>query len=584
MQIIKHTATKLYQYFLNMKLTQKLILGFAFVVLLPTIILEYSLYNQNYNAALNQYVQNENASLEIAQKNLKIQLKEIEKSSDFLTNSNSLVSYLSGLYNSESEEVYYYIKDIQPLINHFLGSNDSIQNITFYSQRSYSLNWANRLHTVNELPFPRDSTLSSRDLINGIWYKATGNTETISFFQQIYSDNYSQAIAVLQINVSLISLMDSFSALTGDLYAFFSNDTEPLYFSEHRLSFVSSDSLSTDSVSKDHIIFCETNIDELQLIVFQKLDLHSALNYNGNTLLTLLILLALLLSAGYYFITVSITRRIVRLQKHISCVKADNLIPLADPEYKDEVGQLTSAYNHLINRINDLLFQIYHTELAKKDAEFYALQAQIEPHFLYNILENIHMSAEQANDTQTATMVTLLGKFMRYNLNTNTGIVHLFDELTHAKNYLDIHKIRMQERLNVQISVFTDIDDIACPRFILQPLLENALKYATIPNKTLIITITVKDRFEGTSCKDVLLEIHDNGSGMTQQELVQLQNSLKNTDYIRDTHIGLNSINNRLQTFYGNDYSLQIESRPMEGTSIIMYLKREVKSNENTSC
>lgn len=580
MDTLKRAITKIHNLFMNLKLSHKLLLGYIIIILLPTTVLEYSLYNQNYDSVLRQYIQNEKSALDIAQKNLNIQLNKIQESAAFLSSNSILNSYLNGVYDSQSEELYYYIKDIQPLLNYLLKSDSSIQNILFYGTKDYYLNWGNHLLTSHSSPLPDDLNASIKDLINGVWYKAPGESQTITYYQSLYNDNYSAAVTTLQVDVSLASLMENFASLSGTLYASFSNDTQPIRYKDDFLEYTTSDVIRT---SDEKISVCQTKVNELGLTIFQELDLESSLNYNGSTLLTLLLLLFLVLSAGYYGITTSITRRISRLQKHISQSQADSLVPLKGPGYHDEIGQLTSSYNHMVARINDLLYQIYHTELEKKDAEFYALQAQIEPHFLYNILENIHMSAEQAKDEQTAAMVISLGKFMRYNLNSNTGFVHLSDELMHAKNYLDIHKIRMQEKLIVRISVYTEIDDIMCPRFILQPLLENAIKHAKASAAPLTIELNVKDRYEEVPDGDVILEITDNGEGIPPGELEGLRRSLENTSYIRDAHIGLNSINNRLQAFFGNEYALEISSCQNEGTTVTIYLKRTGGNvNENT--
>ena len=571
MDTLKRAMKKLHHLFLDLKLSHKLLLGYIIIILLPTTVLEYALYNQNYNSVLKQYVQNEKSALDIAQKNLKIQLNKIQESADFLSSNSILNSYLNGIYDSQSEELYYYIKDIQPLLNYLLKSDSSIQNILFYGTKPYYLNWGDHLISSQTSPLPDDLNASIKDLINGVWYKAPQKADTITYYQCLYNGNYSAAVTTLQVDVSLASLMENFASLSGTLYASFSNDRNPIRFTGNSPEFTNFDPLTA---SDSQITVCETAIDELHLTIYQELDIASSLNYNGTTLLILLLLLFLVLSAGYYGITTSITRRISRLQNHISQSQADNLIPLKVPVYLDEIGQLTSSYNQMVTRINDLIYQIYHTELEKKDAEFYALQAQIEPHFLYNILENIHMSAEQSKDEQTAAMVISLGKFMRYNLNSNTGFVHLSDELLHAKNYLDIHKIRMQEKLIIRIAVFTEIDDIMCPRFILQPLLENAIKHARAAAFPLTIELNVRDRFETVPNCDVVLEITDNGEGILPEELANLSESLKNTNYIRDAHIGLNSINNRLQAFFGSDYALNIRSTKKEGTTVTIYLKR----------
>lgn len=573
---------KLYRAFMNLKISHKLLLGYIIVILIPTFFLEYTLYNQKYQFVLNRYIQNEKSALDMAQKNTKIQLNKIQESADFL-NSNSILNfYLNGFYNTQSEELYYYIKDIQPLLDYFLSSDTAIQNITFYSDSSFHLNWSGRLVHTTESPLPEDVEITMKDLIEGFWYKKPGDNSTLTFYQGLYNSNYSRSSAILCVNVSLASIMKNFSSLSGTVYARFSNDSRPLQLQGTALTSVSESILT--NIEND-IRFSETSLLNQNLQIYLQSDIATSLNYNGMDLLVLLLFLFLLLTIGYYAIALSITRRITRLQKHISQSEADNLVPLEERQYNDEVGQLTVTYNQMIKRINNLLYQIYHTEMEKKDAEFYALQAQIKPHFLYNILENIHMSAKQSGDGKTASMVTSLGKFMRYNLNSNTGVVHLAEELLHVRNFLDIHKIRMGERLVTEISVYTEIDDILCPRFILQPLLENAISHAQVFGGQLIITVSVKDRFPDRPDSDIVLEICDNGAPIPPEVLHNLTESLNHTTYSRDAHIGLNSINNRMQAFFGSDYKLHIDSKPNTGTCVTLFLKRAGESkNENFDC
>ena len=369
--------------------------------------------------------------------------------------------------------------------------------------------------------------------------------------------------------------MEHYSSLDGTLYMSFGSD--PLLLEYTRSSdgamAIRTTTLSPGEV-RDASLLTSVPAGGLGLTLLHIPDPLPSL-YTSNRVMAVSMLLLLFISTGLYlWIVTTISGRISRLQKHISESKADSLVPLTQTEYTDEIGHLTTSYNQMIDRINDLLIRIYSTELQKRDAEFYALQAQIEPHFLYNILENIHMSAEISGDHKTAAMVTSLGKFMRYNLNTNTGFVSLSDELSHARNYLDIHKIRMQDKLSVTISVFTDIEDIECPRFILQPLLENSLKHAPSGGGPLSIELTVRDREEGVFDGDVVLCIKDNGRGMSESELGQLRESLKSTSYPRDQHIGLCSINSRLQAFYGREFALEVASAPAVGFAVTMYLKR----------
>ena len=572
---MKAVLQKPYRGFMNMKLFHKFILIYVLVILLPTSILEMSLYRQSAKSVRDQYTLNESNALEGAGRNLYTQISNIRAAVGFMGSSNTLIQYLNGFYYTETEELYYYIRDIQPLLQYVSRADPAILDIDFYGFTDYHLNWTGRLHAASELVLPGDMPSDARSLTQGVWYKSPGETERIRYYQYLYDANYTAAVAVLVLEISLERLMENYSSLGGTLYLGF--DSDPFLFQfankESGAGEVLMTKLSADTLHGTPVLKSVPS-GGLGLTLFLSPDPLPSL-YNSNRVMVFSLLLLLFISTGLYlWIVTSISGRISLLQKHISESKADNLVPLAQTEFTDEIGHLTTSYNHMIDRINDLLVRIYSTEFQKRDAEFYALQAQIEPHFLYNILENIHMSAEVAGDSKTAAMVTSLGKFMRYNLNTDTGFVSLTDELTHARNYLDIHKIRMQDKLSVTISVFTDIEDIECPRFILQPLLENSLKHAPAGGEPLSIELTVRDREAEVLDGDVILRIKDNGRGMSEEELCQLKESLKNTALPRDQHIGLNSINSRLQAFYGREYALQVDSAPGSGFAVTMFLKR----------
>ena len=578
---LKKWCRKLYTGYMNLKLAHKFMLCYIFIILLPTLAFGFSLYFQNYGFVKEQYMKNEKFSMETSKKNLNMRLNKIEEAVNFLHSSKILLNYLGGFYDSEAEELYYYIKDIQPLLSYIRKTDPAITDIRFYASREHHLSWGGVLYHSANPTIPASLKELPQTLVYGAWYHEPGDTETISFYRSLYDFNYRDVVAVLRINVNLPALMDSFSSTSGALYFSFNNDTAPLLFSDQKLTVVPAVPTSGGRGS----VTMSVSVPELDCSVFLNIDRNSFWNGNSALLLSLLPLLIFLLSASYYWLIDSITRRLLRLERHINRSNVEHLVPLEEPEYHDEIDRLVSAYNRAIQRINDLLFQIYHMEIKKRDAEYYALQAQIEPHFLYNILENIHMSAEKANDRNTAEMVVSLGSFMRYNLNNNTGLVRLSSELTHAKNYLNLHKIRMRGDLRMEIFIFTDIGDVICPRFILQPLIENTLKHSGVTDGSLLISITVKDRYEGMEHSDVVLEVHDNGQGIDPQVLKQLRITLKSTEFVHDSHIGLSSISSRLQALFGYDYALKVESSSEKGTSVIIFLKRMGDAeDENTGC
>lgn len=143
------------------------------------------------------------------------------------------------------------------------------------------------------------------------------------------------------------------------------------------------------------------------------------------------------------------------------------------PVGKDEFGYLISNYNAMIARIDELVNRVQKVEILKKDAEFKMLQAQIQPHFLYNTLETMRMLARANDDSTVSEMAYSLGSLMRYSLsrkdNTTIG-----EEWEYLRQYLAIHKIRMPD-LQIEWEKDEAATSIPCPRFILQPLVENSI-------------------------------------------------------------------------------------------------------------
>jgi two-component system sensor histidine kinase YesM len=271
----------------------------------------------------------------------------------------------------------------------------------------------------------------------------------------------------------------------------------------------------------------------------------------------------------------SITGRLRAFNQYVMRMDVNNLKKFIVPDYKDEIGVVITSHNDMINRIIQLTNENFQSQIQKRDAQYYALQAQIKPHFIYNMLEIIRMSAETHNDTETADMLLALGKHMRYSLNMKTNRVSLENELCFAKNYLQMQKIRLKEKIEIEVSILTELDYVYCPRLILQPLLENAIKHGYRMGQRLKVSIFVKENSVSDSDSSILVEICDNGNGIDKEKLDLLKIGLEAGEDDCSQHIGLYNVNSRLITFYGSkEGRLYIKSSPGQGTIVAFCLKR----------
>ena len=164
----------------------------------------------------------------------------------------------------------------------------------------------------------------------------------------------------------------------------------------------------------------------------------------------------------------------------------------------------------MIIRIRDLISDLNIAELKKKEADFYALQAQIKPHFIYNALETVRMTAEINDDEEVADLTYSLGCFIRYNLTTGSEDSTLDKEFENAENYLQIYKVSLGSRLDYSLDYNQSISEIRCPAFILQPLVENCIHHGLSDAKTSIKI----DIYTNETPDEMCVTIADNGTGI----------------------------------------------------------------------
>lgn len=253
----------------------------------------------------------------------------------------------------------------------------------------------------------------------------------------------------------------------------------------------------------------------------------------------------------------------------------------------NEIGELAEYINIMLDEIDDLTKKIfvsqsnmYEMELSKKKAELSALQSQINPHFLYNTLESIKGYGYLLGSKEVVEITNSLSFIMRYCIK-GSEMVAAKDELNCILKYLNIINIRFENRFTLEILFSDEILELSIPRFILQPIIENAIYHGLEP-----ILNGGKLTVKGYLNKDQLIvfEIHDNGKGIPAASLQKIKSSLQNAlpDNVIDTNydrsIGLINIDTRLKCIYGNKYGLIIESQEAVGTSI--YLKMPVLETE----
>ncbi|QGQ99866.1 sensor histidine kinase [Paenibacillus psychroresistens] len=312
-------------------------------------------------------------------------------------------------------------------------------------------------------------------------------------------------------------------------------------------------------------------------IVYPSTELNKNRKYILNITLVILFVVILFI---YLFSLLShqyITKPIQLLGKTMKAVRNGNFsITLKVNNWQDDLSELSRNFNFMTHKISDLIESEYETKLRNKEAQIIALQTQINPHFLYNTLQTIGGRAVLNGDYEIHEMCSALGDMFRYSFYEGNKESTLGLELLHVNNYLYIQKIRFEEFLQTEIQVDEELVDSQMIRFVLQPIIENAIIHALgKTDKTQLHIIVTAKRDES----NIIISVSDDGPGIEPQHLGELMTILdqKTLSVFSGISIGLKNVHERLRMVYGAEYGISIKSSFGQGTTVfitIPYVKR----------
>lgn len=285
--------------------------------------------------------------------------------------------------------------------------------------------------------------------------------------------------------------------------------------------------------------------------------------------LLLLVILAILFFS--YLFTYRFSARVGALVQKIKVAETGDLTITQPIAGSDEIAYLDKQFSHMLKKLDKLIRKNYIQQLENKETQLRNLQLQINPHFLYNTLETISSIAAVNQAFVVCDMCEKLGEIFRYSLGKNYGeFVTISQELHHTQNYIFIQKIRYNERFEVFYNVEADVDRYMILRFILQPIVENAIVHG-LGNLTSKGTLEISIRRE----KDALLiVIEDDGVGMDAERVRDLNAFINEPKEVQDNKksIGIRNVNQRIQLSCGSQYGISIESNPYQGSRFYIRL------------
>jgi len=281
---------------------------------------------------------------------------------------------------------------------------------------------------------------------------------------------------------------------------------------------------------------------------------------------------AALVLASLFFVLIlssAIVKPIKQLASTMRLVERGDFDARVATDRKDEIGELSGSYNRMASEIKRLIHEDYLNKISQKELELQMLKNQINPHFLYNTLESIRMTAESDGNENVSDMLYALGNILRYGISLEKEIVTVREEIEHLKDYILLQQVRFCDIFEIRLDIDESICDLPILKLILQPIVENAI-YHGLSEVSLGGLITISGYGQNGN---IVFEIRDNGAGIRDKRLKELNDYICGKNDLFKS-IGLKNVQRRIELYYGLGYGLSINSAYGEGTVVLVMLRR----------
>lgn len=295
--------------------------------------------------------------------------------------------------------------------------------------------------------------------------------------------------------------------------------------------------------------------------------------YDNQIILLITSLMSMVLLITFsIFLANKISKPIVQLTSKMDSVKEGNFKASFYDDSFTETKQLSEGFNQLLQDIDELLVKNYEQQITERDIRLELLQAKINPHFLYNTLENIRYISLREGNAQAAELITSLSDLMRYSISSSSTSVFLYQELEYVRNYLFLQTARFSDRFTFQFNIEEELLDCKIMKMLVQPIVENAVLHG-LENKPedgkLVISAYSLDDYDYEIC------VEDNGVGMSETQLEQLDARLNSVYPQGEKHIGVCNVQHRIRLQYGTEYGVTYSSELDKGTRVQLRLPKK---------
>lgn len=560
---------KLLHWFNGIKLRYKLAIFYSLFCFLPVMLLFWLSFLQMRSIIDDKGKMNLQSYLQQSVSSMDRTLDGYNSLSDYIAFDRTLAEVFSMEYGTPYEQYEQLTQKVDPILRTASYFHGGMQQITIYTDNGM-VKHDTTVAPVSEI---EETDWYQKTLEHpGLNWFANYQEETLLSARKLAFSGAREGVNILYMDVDYQKLFTPYAeTLISECGLYITDQDGKLVFEESRFSgknqnydLTYSEFLEQrDRGSTDYIILCEqSNTTGWTVWLYQPVGLAGEAMRPIGVMAGVTILICIFAAVLAYFITSGmVSSRIERLTHFMQEVQEGSMDMQMESDDRDEIGMLYRGFGSMMKRIRTLINEVYLSKITQKEAELKALQAQINPHFLYNTLSLINWKALAAGEEDISRMTLALSTFYRTALNRGRNVLQVETELSNTRAYLEIQSMLHDGDFDYEIEAQTEILQCESLNLILQPLVENAIHHGIEEKTDGRGKITVRG-WKEDNC--VWFMVEDNGVGM-EQEVADKILTMESKGY------GVRNVDERIRLCYGEKYAMKVESVVGKGTKMTIH-------------
>ena len=566
---MQNKMKKLLHWFNGIKLRYKLAIFYSLFCFLPVMLLFWLSFLQMRSIIDDKGKMNLQSYLQQSVSSMDRTLDGYNSLSDYIAFDRTLAEVFSMEYGTPYEQYEQLTQKVDPILRTASYFHGGMQQITIYTDNGM-VKHDTTVAPVSEI---EETDWYQKTLEHpGLNWFANYQEETLFSARKLAFSGAREGVNILYMDVDYQKLFTPYAeTLISECGLYITDQDGKLVFEESRFSgknqnydLTYSEFLEQrDRGSTDYIILCEqSNTTGWTVWLYQPVGLAGEAMRPIGVMAGVTILICIFAAVLAYFITSGmVSSRIERLTHFMQEVQEGSMDMQMESDDRDEIGMLYRGFGSMMKRIRTLINEVYLSKITQKEAELKALQAQINPHFLYNTLSLINWKALAAGEEDISRMTLALSTFYRTALNRGRNVLQVETELSNTRAYLEIQSMLHDGDFDYEIEAQTEILQCESLNLILQPLVENAIHHGIEEKTDGRGKITVRG-WKEDNC--VWFMVEDNGVGM-EQEVADKILTMESKGY------GVRNVDERIRLCYGEKYAMKVESVVGKGTKMTIH-------------